>query len=243
VRTYHVYGMGESHIDHRLAGLIDGVPGAVVHYRTAAPENHVKIVVRGPEAGRNMAVLIDLDREVRARLGGVVYGVDGETFPLAVARALNAAGATLAFAESCTGGMAGELITSEPGASAFFLGGVVSYADAVKTGVLGVRPETLAAHGAVSEACALEMAEGARRLLGATVAVSITGIAGSQRDGGVSSPPEPPSPGGKPVGTVCFGITGPRGTRAETRLYFGGRERIRKAAAYFALDLARRHFD
>src|SRR6185369_17851553 len=76
VRTYHVYGMGESHIDHRLAGLIDGVPGAVVHYRTAAPENHVKIVVRGADAARNRAALEALDVEVRRRLGAVVYGVD-----------------------------------------------------------------------------------------------------------------------------------------------------------------------
>src|SRR5688572_26785787 len=100
----------------------------------------------------------------------------------------------------------------------------------------------MAAHGAVSEACALEMAEGARRVTGATVAVSVTGIAGDGKDGPLVVPPPEDSPGGKPVGTICFGVAGPRGARAETRLHFGGRERIRRAAAYFALDLARRYF-
>jgi nicotinamide-nucleotide amidase len=244
VRTFHVYGMGESHIDHRLAGLIDGLADVTLHYRTAAPENHVKLVVRstqGDAAAWNRATLDRLEAEVHRRLGSAVYGVDAETFPLAVGRALRAAGASLSLAESCTGGYAGQLITTEAGASDFFLGGVISYANDVKMKVLGVRPETLSAHGAVSEPCAIEMAEGVRRVCGATLGISITGIAGSAR---VAGPvPEPDSPGGKPVGTVCFAIAGPRGTRSETKQFFAGRERIRRAAAYFALDLARTYFE
>jgi nicotinamide-nucleotide amidase len=241
VRTFHVYGMGESHIDHRLAGLVDGLPDVAVHYRTAMPENHVKLVVRGPDRPRNQALLTTLEAEVRRRLGPVVYGVDADTFPLAVARALRAAGATLALAESCTGGYAGQLITTEPGASEVFVGGVVSYANAVKEGLLGVRPETLAAHGAVSEPCAAEMAEGVRGRCGATLGVSVTGIAGADKDGPGAG--QAASPGGKEVGTVCFGIAGPRGTRVETRRFTPGRERIRRSAAFHALDLARRYFD
>jgi nicotinamide-nucleotide amidase len=243
VRTLHVYGMGESHIDHRLAGLGDGRLGVTIHYRTAMPENHVKIVVRGPDAAANTGRLAELVDEARRRLGGVVYGVDRDTFPLAVARALRAGGATLALAESCTGGYAGQLVTSEPGASDFFLGGVVSYANDVKMGALGVRGETLSAHGAVSEPCAAEMAAGVRRLCGATIGVSITGIAGADKDGDGRGADEPPSERGKPVGTVCFGIAGPSGTRTETKLFSRGRERIRRSAAYHALDLARRYFD
>jgi nicotinamide-nucleotide amidase len=242
VRSWHVYGMGESHIDHRLAGLVKGVEGASLHFRTALPENHVKIVVRGSDAESNRAVLERLDAEVRARLGEVVYGADEDTFPLAVARALRAAGASLAFAESCTGGYAGQLVTSEPGASEFFRGAVVCYADQVKVDVLGVRSQTLRDHGAVSEPCAAEMAEGARRVCAATLAVSITGIAGSQKDGGIATAPSPSSPGGKPVGLVCFGVAGPRGTQVDSRRFLGGRERIRRAAAFHALDLARRYF-
>jgi nicotinamide-nucleotide amidase len=247
VRTFHIFGMGESHIDHRLTGLLESAEGASrpervsLHYRTAAPENHVKLVVRGPDAAGNSSLLDRLEREVRTRLGPVVYGVDDDTLPRVVARVLTAAGATLALAESCTGGYAGQLVTSEPGASTFFLGGIVSYADQVKRDLLGVRAETLAAHGAVSEPCALEMAQGARQHLGATVAVSITGIAGSAKEGVLASTEV--SPAGKPVGTVCFGLSGPRGDRTVTQLYFGGRERIRRSSAHFALDLVRRYFE
>lgn len=91
---------------------------------------------------------------------------------------LLARGLTLAVAESCTGGLLGDMITDVPGSSTWFLGGVQSYADAVKRAVLDVRAETLAQHGAVSAACAQEMARGVRRLIGADVALSVTGIAG-----------------------------------------------------------------
>ena len=246
VRTFHIIGMGESHIDHRLAGLTALATEAscqvAVHYRTAAPENHVKLVVRGPDADVNGAVLQRLEREVRARLGGVIYGVDEESLPLVVAHTLTSNRATLALAESCTGGYAGQLVTSEPGASQYFLGGVVAYSDEIKRALLGVRAETLAAHGAVSEPCAIEMAQGARQRLGATVAVSITGIAGSIKDPVLAPAPEVSPAGSKPVGTVCFGISGPRGDRSLTQLFPSGRERIRRWSAHFALDLLRRYF-
>jgi nicotinamide-nucleotide amidase len=193
VRTWHVYGMGESHIDHRLAGLLTGVEGATLHFRTSHPVNHVKVVVRGRSVEEEQATLERIDAELRKRIGPGIYAVDGETFPGAVAKALRAQDppATLALAESCTGGLAGELVTSEAGATAFFRGSVVAYSDDVKTSVLGVKAETLADFGAVSEPAAREMAEGARR--------------------------------------VC--------------LFAGNRERVRVAAAYYALDLARRYFD
>jgi nicotinamide-nucleotide amidase len=234
VRTWHVYGMGESHIDHRLSGILGGVEGATLHFRTSHPVNHVKVVVRGRSFEEEQATLEKIDAELRKRIGQGIYGVDGESFPSAVARALRAQEptATLALAESCTGGLAGELVTTEPGASAFFRGSVVAYADEIKTGVLGVKPETLADFGSVSEPVAREMAEGAKRVLGSTVAVAVTGVAGP---GGGS--PE------KPVGTVCFAACGPGTTRTSTKLFAGNRERVRVAAAYYALDLARRYFD
>ena len=241
VRTFHVFGMGESHIDHRLAGLLDQDPGVALHYRTAVPENHVKLIVRGGEAAENQRRLERLAAEVRARLGGVVYGQDGDTFAGAVGQALLQQRATLALAESCTGGYAGQILTSAPGSSGYFVGGVVAYANAVKEGMLGVRAETLAAHGAVSEACAAEMAEGVRRVCQATLGISVTGIAGASEDW--AGEDVPPAAADKPVGLVCFGIAGPAGIRTVTRQFFSGRERIRRAAAYFALDLARRYFE
>jgi nicotinamide-nucleotide amidase len=234
VRTWHVYGMGESHIDHRLAGILNGVEGATLHFRTSHPVNHVKVVVRGGSVDEEKATLERIESELRKRIGPGIYAVDGESFPSAVAKSLKAQDppATLAIAESCTGGLAGELVTSEPGASDFFRGSVVAYNDEIKTGLLGVKPETLADFGAVSEPTAREMAEGAKRVCGSSVAVAITGVAG---------------PGGgtpdKPVGTVCFAVCGPGTTRTSTKLFAGNRERVRVAAAYYALDLARRYFD
>jgi nicotinamide-nucleotide amidase len=245
--------MGESHIDHRLAGLLPGPDKQqerrekqqiAIHYRTSAPENHVKVVIRGADAAHNARTLQGLEGEIRGRLGAVIYGVDGDSLPEVLARTLIGAGATLALAESCTGGYAGQLVTSQPGASRFFLGGVLAYSDEIKRALLGVRPETLAAHGAVSEPCAAEMAEGVRQRCQATLGVSITGIAGSSQEGPLTPDRAPDSESiAKPVGTVCFGVSGPRGATTVTQHFFGGRERIRRAAAYFALDLSRRHFD
>ena len=231
-RTWHLYGMGESHIDHRLAGILAGIDGATLHFRTSSPVNHVKLVVRHEVEAEARAIAERVEAELRKRIGPGIYGVDGETFPQAVAKALRAQDATLAIAESCTGGLAGELVSSESGASAFFKGGVVAYSDDVKTGVLGVKPETIADFGAVSEPTAREMAEGVKRVCGSSVAVSITGVAGPE--GGAAD---------KPVGTVCFAVCGPGTTRASTKLFAGGRERVRMAAAFHALDLARRYFD
>lgn len=247
VKTWHVYGMGESHIDHRLTGLLaaveaaDGVDGTL-HYRAAQTEVHVRVVLThaaAPEAeSRARALLDQIHHDVHARLGKAVYGEDSDTFVQVVQRLFRDRGQTLAFAESCTGGYAGQLFTEEPGASRVFLGSVVSYANAVKTNVLGVDAETIARHGAVSEPCAQEMALGVRRLMGADVAIAITGVAGDAREQA-----SPSAPGEKPVGTVCFATATAMGVRAETRLISGGRDRIRRAAAFAALDLARKAVD
>lgn len=142
---------------------------------------------------------------------------------LATARAR---GASVTAAESCTGGMVAAALTDLPGSSDMFLAGIVTYSNAAKTALLGVGEDTLSRHGAVSEEVAREMAEGARRVTGATFAVSTTGIAG---------------PGGsefKPEGRVCFALAGPDDTRAET-VEFGaqGRDAVRRAARDHALAL------
>lgn len=132
-------------------------------------------------------------------------------------------------AESCTGGLVAAALTAAPGASAWFAGGVVSYAEAVKVAVLGVPAEALARQGAVSAGTARAMAEGARRLLGVDVAVSVTGLAGPEGDGA------------HPVGTVFVGVAGSSGTTAEERHFSGSRAEVRAqacAAALAALDAA-----
>lgn len=139
---------------------------------------------------------------------------------------LKANGLACATAESCTGGGIGAAITSVPGSSAVYLGGVVSYANSVKEHVLGVSAETLAAAGAVSSETAAQMADGARRLTGADIAVSVTGIAGP--DGGT---PE------KPVGLVWFGLSTKKGTRTEKAIFPGDRETVRRLAVVHALGM------
>jgi nicotinamide-nucleotide amidase len=137
-----------------------------------------------------------------------------------------AAGLTIATAESCTGGMLAAALTDPAGASDVFGWGVVTYANAAKTALLGVKPATLEAHGAVSEEVAREMALGLRAISGADLAVAITGIAG------------PGGSGAKPEGRVCFALAGPRGVSAET-VEFGaqGRAPVRRAARDHALKL------
>ena len=133
---------------------------------------------------------------------------------------------TCATAESCTGGGVGAAITGVAGASSVFMGGVISYDNSVKRGVLGVPEEVLSAKGAVSPECAAAMAEGARRLLGADLAVSVTGIAGP---GGGSAE--------KPVGLVWFALASKAGAAAEKMQFPGGREEVRAAAVEHALGL------
>ena len=165
---------------------------------------------------------------VRAIFGDEVFGEGKEELPQLVVARLAARAERVAVAESCTGGLLAELVTRVPGASAVLDLGVVVYANAMKEAVLGVPGDVLAAHGAVSEPVARALAEGARRAGRATWGLGVTGIAGPT--GGT---PE------KPVGTVHLALAGPAGTSALQRLYRGDRERIRRSAAYEALNLLR----
>ena len=145
---------------------------------------------------------------------------------------LHARGATIATAESCTGGLIGSLLTDVPGSSDYVLGGVIAYADAVKQGLLGVRAETLDALGAVSQEVALQMARGARRLLGADYALAVTGIAGPT--GGTP---------GKPVGLVYIALVGPGVERCERHVWDGGRLENKLYSARRALRMLIEHLE
>ncbi len=225
-RMFRTAGLGESHVDQALRGLLEGSHDVTLHFRIAFPETYVTLVVRRPTRAAADAELERLSVEVERRLGAHIHGRDDQTLAIAVQARLVARGETLAIAESCTGGLVGALITEAPGASRVFRGAVVAYDNDVKVAVLGVDAALLARDGAVSEAVALAMADGARRRLAASWGVAVTGVAGP--DGGTAD---------KPVGTVWIAIAGPDGARAKKIFWPGERERVRRMAAITALHL------
>ena len=231
-RIYRAFGRGESQFSQALRGAIDAFPGASLHYQVKFPETLLKVVVKDLDQAAASARLEAIDVELRARVGRHVYAVGDDNLPLVVGRALLAGGATLATAESCTGGLLGALLTELPGSSGYFLGGAITYSNAEKVRQLGVSPATLEAHGAVSEETVREMARGVRERTGAAIGVAISGVAG---------------PGGgtpdKPVGTVWLALDAtlggaPRGATFKLT-WPGARDQVRTLAAWWGLELIR----
>jgi len=222
------FGQTESRIGEMLAGIEEAFPGVTIGYRAHFPEIEVKVHARAKNKTDAQALADAATREVRLRLGELVYGEGAtDSFPAAVGRALRKRGLTLAAAESCTGGLVGHLLTSIAGSSEFLLLDAVTYANSSKTAVLGVDPELIRAHGAVSGECAAAMAQGARRVAGSDLAVSITGIAGPS--GGTDT---------KPVGLVYFAVASAEGVTVKERQFGGAdRNRIQTLAAWSALAL------
>jgi nicotinamide-nucleotide amidase len=222
------FGLSEAEVNDRLAGL-EAAHGVTVGYRASMAEIEVKVLAQAESTGdaaRRARVAAD---DARARLGSIVYGEGKVTFATALLELLLERQLTLAVAESCTGGLAQELVTNVPGASRVFLGGVVTYANEVKTALLGVDAGLIATHGAVSTEVARAMAEGVRERLGASLGLSFTGIAGP--DGGT---PE------KPVGLVHLALATATGTVAAQRVFPGNREQVRRRAVFAGFSLIRR---
>lgn len=233
-RTHQIhirtFGMTESAVAQALDGLEEAHPGLTLGYRAHFPEIEVKVHVRSSspdEAEREAQAIAE---KVRGALGDAVFGGRDDSFPAIVGKVLRDQGRKLAVAESCTGGRVGEMLTREPGSSDYLLFDAVVYSNRAKEVVLGVNPEILRAHGAVSSETAAAMAEGVLRVAGADIAVSITGIAGP--GGGTDD---------KPVGTVWFGLA-QRGkpTTTKHQKMPWGRDRVQTISAYVALELVRR---
>lgn len=228
-RAISLFGTTEASIGEQTADLEGLVPGITVGLQASFPVIRVKIYARG-ESPDETAVLLDRASDIVVeRLSRHVVSVSGKSLEEAAGELLRNRKATVAVAESCTGGLVSHLLTQVPGASDYFLLGAVTYANQAKTGLLGVSPQTLAEHGAVSGETASEMAEGARRAAGADYGISTTGIAGPT--GGSAE---------KPVGTVCIGLATPTGVSA-TRLFFpfGDRDRNKSVFAASAINILR----
>lgn len=231
-RIYRVFGRGESQISQACRGLVDGVAGASIHYQVKFPETLVKLVVRDHDEGAAKARLAELDRGLRERLPGLVYGTGDTNLVDKVTRRLIESGRTVATAESCTGGLIGELLTNMPGSSASFKGGAIVYSNSEKVRQLGVSQATLDAHGAVSEETVVEMARGARERFAVDHAVAVSGIAGP--DGGTPD---------KPVGTVWVALATADGVTTKKLGWPGMRDQIRTLSAWWALRLIDERLD
>jgi nicotinamide-nucleotide amidase len=227
-RTLKTTGLGESVVEEKIAGplktLTDG--GMEIGYCARTGEVDLRLAARGAEAKKTVE---EAERVVRALLGHHIFGAGDDQLEAVIVRLLSERKQTLALAESCTGGYIADRITNVPGASAVLLAGLVTYNNEAKQKFLGVRPETLARHGAVSETVAREMAEGARRETGADYALGVTGIAG---------------PGGgtpdKPVGTVFLALAAGNHTFVLNPVNRYDRETFKYVTSQQALELLRR---
>ena len=222
------FGLPESVVGDRLAGVEEAFEGVTIGYRAHFPEIEVKVLARAKTNDAARAVCARATVEVKKRLADVIYGDEGDTFAGVVGRALRGKGYTLAIAESCTGGLVGHMVTREPGASDFLLVDAVTYANSAKTRLLGVDEDVLRGHGAVSPEVAAAMAEGVKRVSGADIALSLTGVAGPS--GGSAE---------KPVGTVFIAVATANGTVVKERHFPGDRQQIQTLASYAGLQLVR----
>jgi nicotinamide-nucleotide amidase len=230
-RVLRTVGAGESDLDARIADLFREQKNPSIAMLAHPGVVDVKITAKAATRDAAQALIGELEPRVRERLGDCVYAEDGGTLESVAGDLLRRRGWTIALGESCTGGLLAAAITSVPGASAYFRGGVVAYANEAKCRLLDVAPDLIERYGAVSEEVAGAMALGAQTVLRADVGVSVTGVAGP--DGGTAE---------KPVGLVYVGLAMPDGSMQITRLDWpGSREAIQRRAVVAALALVWRN--
>ncbi|HEY7994909.1 MAG: competence/damage-inducible protein A [Candidatus Eremiobacterales bacterium] len=227
-RVLHTLGIGESDLDERIADLFRDSRNPSIAVLARPGFVDVKITAKAQDAQAAAPLIASLEAKLRERLGDSIYATDDGSFEQSLGEALRARGWSIGVAESCTGGLIAAAIASVPGASDYFKGGVIAYADDVKSRLLGVDRAIIAKHGAVSEEVARAMAVGAREHLHATLAVSTTGVAG---------------PGGgtpdKPVGLVFVALARPGDKTTVRRLTLPGtRGVIQRRATVAALSMA-----
>ena len=224
-----ITGMPESDLDALISPVYKKYADVATTILAAAGDLQVHLRARRETEEEAAALLAEVLPPIEALLGDRLYSRNGEPLEVLIGHLLRERNATLAVAESCTGGLLGARLTAVPGSSQYFTGGFITYSNELKHALLGVPAETLARFGAVSAETAEAMAQGARERTGATYAVSITGVAGP--DGGTEE---------KPVGLVYIAIAGPEGSAVTHRRFLGDRERVRIFTTQAALDVLRR---
>src|SRR5262245_3127928 len=228
-RMMRVAGLGESAVDEKIAPVYTQYDNPVTTILFNQSEIEVHLTARGRTEKEASDLLDRLSGQIEERLGNEVFSFAGETMEEVVGLKLSLGGYTLAVAESCTGGLLAQRITDVPGSSKYFIGGVIAYANEVKTKELDVEPMLLMEHGAVSAPVAEAMAEGVRTRVGTDFGLSITGVAGP--GGGTEE---------KPVGTVFIALADDMKTEHRRLKLPGDRNLIRWRASQAALDMLRR---
>jgi nicotinamide-nucleotide amidase len=230
VRTLSTFGLTESATGEQLAGFKGRFPHIKLGFRAKFPEIHVKLYASGPDEEVLEKQLNEAAHWIYGKLGEKLISHDGASLEEAVGNLLRAKNATLAVAESCTGGLISNLVTDVSGSSDYFVFSAVTYANSAKNKILGVTAETLDRHGAVAEETAKEMARGVKHISGATYGLSTSGIAGP--GGGAND---------KPVGTVCIGLATPQSLSARRfNFTFNNRRMNKRIFSATALELLRR---
>ena len=224
-----VSGMPESDLDQLIAPVYKKYDNPTTTILAAAGDLQIHLRARCSTEGEAAALLVEVGGPIELLLGDRIYSRNGQSLEEVVGDMLRERHNTLSVAESCTGGLLGERITSVPGSSTYFLGGFITYASRMKVEWLGVPEDIIAQFGAVSKETAEAMALGARRRTGSTYALAITGVAG-------------PDSGGEkaPVGTIFVGLADAAGCQVLHRQFLGDRTRIRQFATQMALDMLRR---
>jgi nicotinamide-nucleotide amidase len=230
-RDLRTTGLGESDVETRVRPLYQLYPDAETTILAAPTGTQLHPRTWSRDAAKAEKLLDEITDRMALALGEHLYSTHGEALEEVVARVLTENRATIAVAESCTGGMLAERLTNVPGSSSYFLGGVICYSNDLKTTFVGVSQSLIEAKGAVSSEVALALADGIRKRTGATLGVGVTGVAGP--GGGT---PE------KPVGLVHIGLADERGPRERAYRFPGDRERIRQFASQAALDAVRRYY-
>lgn len=228
-RVLRLCGIGESTLVEQIADLLADQTNPTLAPLASEGEVRLRITAYGESTGAAETAIAAMERELRARLGQLIYGVDEETLEAIVVALLQQRGETLAVAESCTGGLLASRITDVPGASAVFDRGLITYSNRAKEELLGVPAAVIARVGAVSPEVALQMAQGVRRSAGTDWGIGITGIAGP---GGGSAE--------KPVGLVYFALVGPGVSLVQEENWTGDRQLIKRRTTQAVLDLFRR---
>jgi nicotinamide-nucleotide amidase len=224
-----IAGMGESDVDQLIAPVYKKYQNPATTILAAAGDIQLHLRARCETEAEAEALLAEVGGPIELLLGDRIYSRNGDPLEVVVGDLLRQRHATVSVAESATGGMLGERFTSVAGSSHYFAGGFITYTNAMKMELLGVRAEILKEHGAVSKPTAEAMALGARRRTGSTYALSITGAAGPDA-----------ADDGAPAGTMFVGLTDAAGTTVVQKQYLGDRQRIRAFTVQLALDTLRR---